>query len=356
MKLREKLRQFDKVRRQKLVWIEKWFYKAISLNRKPEKTSIDKKEIKKILIVRNNKRIGNVLFLIPFVDQTIKIYPDAKIDLILMEPWQGQFFDGLKINKILYSKLRMSGILNFTKTIRTANKENYDLILCPFGSSTDTIISGLISSRNKVSSYDNTRSSIFPNSNQYDEKFTHTAYKPLSILEAMGNKLHFPIKHHITLSSDEKIKGIVDANRLKVNINELNVAFFRGARGKKRLSDATWNNILDRIESVSKVKVNWIEILSKDLDYPLRQSDCRTFYSEDMRHLGSVLRHWDGFICCDTGPLHLADAVGATCIGLFTETNINDFGTLGSNSINIQGLEKLDEKTVFEKLYNWQTI
>lgn len=58
----------------------------------------------------------------------------------------------------------------------------------------------------------------------------------------------------------------------------------------------------------------------------------------------------DGFICCDTGPLHLADAAGANCIGLYTHTSIERYGLLGSNTVNVDGLDNLDAAQILKSL------
>jgi ADP-heptose:LPS heptosyltransferase len=47
-------------------------------------------------------------------------------------------------------------------------------------------------------------------------------------------------------------------------------------------------------------------------------------------------------MCADTGPLHLADAAGAACIGLFTNTNIEHYGCLNDRSVNVTDIKNFD--------------
>ena len=74
-----------------------------------------------------------------------------------------------------------------------------------------------------------------------------------------------------------------------------------------------------------------------------------TFQSSDMRCLAVNLKYLDGFICCDTGSIHLAGA-GATCIGLYTETALKTYGVVGENSMNIDNIYEIDDATIYDKL------
>lgn len=101
--LKNKLRNFDKIRRQRMHLLEELLYRIIKNDSELETQLIPNDQVKRILIMRNNKRIGNVLFIITFVRQARLVYPNAKIDLMLVMPWQGQFFNGLGIDNIYYS-------------------------------------------------------------------------------------------------------------------------------------------------------------------------------------------------------------------------------------------------------------
>lgn len=54
----------------------------------------------------------------------------------------------------------------------------------------------------------------------------------------------------------------------------------------------------------------------------------------------------DGFLCCDTGPLHLADTANVRCYGVYTHTSPVRFGLLTKGSIVIQNLQAFDSATV----------
>jgi ADP-heptose:LPS heptosyltransferase len=349
MTLKNKLRKFDQLRRSKMPALEAAFYRLISNTRNLEKNKLAKERVKRILLIRNNKRIGNIYFLLPFIRQVRAVYPDARIDMMLNEPWQGNVFDNLGINHFYYSYFSFQGIIKFFKMIKELRKTTYDMILLPNTSAGDTIITALLDGRNKVSSYHSERNLICIHSTYVEHPREHAALGPLSVLEGLGHILKEPFPHTLEFSKEELEKGLQVSQALRDNQECLTLSYFRGARGEKLLSVQAWLGILSKFEVATNQKVQWVEILSPDITSPIK-AGVKTFQTSDMRHLASVLKHLDAFICCDTGPLHLADAAGASCIGLYNHTNPNSFGVIGENTINVVDIENLDAQVIGQKL------
>ena len=345
MTLKNKLRMFDQFRRSKTPALEDAFYRLISNTRNSEKNKLEKDKIKHILVIRNNKRIGNIYFLLPFMRQLRAAYPDARIDMMLNEPWQGHVFENLGISQFYYSHFSVQAGFKFLKMMKELRKITYDMIVLPRTSAGDTIITAMLAGRNKVSGYHCRRKFVCVHSTYMEQRRNHAALKPLSVLEGLGNTLVEPLSHHLQFSKVELDKGQQASQALRNNQECLTIAYFRGARGNKLLSQETWLTILSKFEAATKQKIQWVEILSPDITSPLKVG-IKTFKTGDMRHLAAVLKHLDAFICCDTGPLHLADAAGASCIGLYTHTNPNTFGVIGEKSINVVDIENLDTQAI----------
>jgi ADP-heptose:LPS heptosyltransferase len=347
--LKNRLRKFDAARRRKMNGLENLLYRLISntRNAKPDLLPVD--QVKKVLIARNNKRIGNIIFLIPFVRQVRHIYPNAEIHLMLNSSGEA-FFRNMGINKIYYSNFSFDGIAKWFNTIQAANKEHYDVILCPFNSASDSITCAMIESKNKIAPFDSKRSLAFPNAVDISSQRTHAAYSPIALLSGLGYTLATPYNHFFQFSDEELAQGEQQsAQDLNRDNSVLNIAYFRGARGIKLLSNEQWLAILTTFEQQLNRTINWVEILSPDITEPLR-ANTTTFGTADMRALGCYLANFDGFISCDTGPLHLADASNAACIGLFTHTNPDEFGVIGERCINVTDLETLDPSAIGKQL------
>jgi len=238
--------------------------------------------------------------------------------------------------------------MSFVAGVRMANRNNYDLIIAPNNSSSDAITAALISARNKISSYRKHRLPAFPHSPQRRKprRFRHAAYRPLDILVDMGFELN-ELNHNLEFSVEEKEQSAAICSKFQGKA--ITIAFFRGARGKKLLKPEQWERILSIFEDTIDKKIEWVEILSPDIRHSLRE-DTRTFETPSMRVLGSVLLNFDAFICCDTGPLHLADAAGASCIGLYGHTNTKVYGLLGENCYMVEDISRVEVEQINQQL------
>ncbi|CAH1585972.1 glycosyltransferase family 9 protein [Vibrio rotiferianus] len=327
-------RNLDKKRRRLTHRLEPAIARRLNNRSKFVEHLLPNEKVKRIVIVRNNGRIGNMYFLLPFVHQVLRLYPKARVDLVLSFPWQGEVFQNLNINQIYYSHLSLKTIGQSSASIKELTKNSYDLLLAPSPGACDIFVSALIPSQNKVSFKNNKTETVFEHSSVTQSDFYHGAYKPLSILQGLGHELPKQLDHEILFTTEELVDGIKQAHRLSQD-NKLSFAFFRGARGKKQLTDEEWKAILREFERQHDQETHWVEVLSPDVRAPLFPDtdilDCKS-----LRALGATLRYLDGFLCCDTGPLHLADAAGATCYGFYTETCPQRFGLMGRDCYPIK--------------------
>lgn len=348
IRFKNALRNFDRKRRDKMAVLEPTLYRVLRNDRQRESGLLTKNTIKKILIIRNNKRIGNMYFLIPFVKQMRTSYPDAHITLMLNQPWQREVFFNMGIDDFVFSYFSTRGLYSFVRSMKMLRKKTYDLVVQPYSSVEDTMICSMLSAKNKVATFNPRRNAAFTHTFKKNDKRVHAALSCLYLIPLMGNESNLSICHHINLTPKELDDGVVAKKNIYQG-NKLCIAYFRGARGDKYLSNTTWLNILNKFENGSNDNIQWIEILSPDITTSLKIGTL-TFSSNNMRHLASYLKNMDAFICCDTGPLHLADAAGVNCIGLFNKTNSTIFGVLGNNSIHVEDIVNFDAKKILNEI------
>ncbi len=344
--VKDKLRKFDKLRKSKMAKLEGVFHNVIRNNDHCQSQILTTSEVKRILIVRNNTRIGNALFLLPFVRQVRDSFPDAHITLMLHNPFLGQIFDNLGVNEICYSQLSFKHANKTFNLIKKLKKEPFDIIFSPYNSAEDAAICALLPSRNKIGPVSPTRENAFSHTFTNNSAKGHAALNSLYLLPSAGFDSQ-PTQHTLALSEEEQKVGQKEFAKISspghANDVPLYLAYFRGARGEKRLPESYWTNLLERIEQQVERPVEWIEILSPDIPEPLN-NNVQTFSSPNIRHLASFLTNVDAFICCDTGPLHLADAANVPCIGLYNKTCTTTFGLLNKQSICITDIEQFDVK------------
>lgn len=350
--IKNQLRTLDSKRKKKTQSLETWFLKQLSSKKHMEKTLIPASEVKNVLIVRNNIRIGNMFFLLPFINEIENTYPNAKIDLLITEEWQGEIFKNTNINKIHYSKFRFKSFFTFLQKIKTLRQTKYDVSIVPYSSSSDLIISSLLKTRNLVSAKSKRNDIFCSHTFENRKKHKHYALSPLSLLNEISQNEDMNFNPYMNFSQLELLKGEIEFNKLTEQSPKThNVAFFRGARGEKVISDIKWIEMITLIYKYYNRDVNIIEIMSSDIKEPLGVANF-LYENKNLRALASTLKNFDYFICADTGPLHLASSANVNCIGLFTTTNPDKYGTLGESTINIKNMETYDIEKIITKLEN----
>ncbi len=102
--------------------LEQYLYKWINNSAHNQNVLLPKSRVRKILIIRNNKRIGNVYFLVPFVRQVRDLFPNAEITLMLNMEWQGVVFENIGIDHFCYTDLSVKKVFKTFKTIQEQKK------------------------------------------------------------------------------------------------------------------------------------------------------------------------------------------------------------------------------------------
>ena len=98
--------------------------------KKREKYQLKKEDIKSVLLIRQDNRIGNIIFitsLINLIEKELNVKPDV----ILGEKFNGILKNNPHINKLLvYSQKKfLKNPILFFKFIKTMKEKQYDLII-----------------------------------------------------------------------------------------------------------------------------------------------------------------------------------------------------------------------------------
>lgn len=344
---RNLLRRFDQFRRRHTAGFNAWLYGLLGRDKFLCNERLTPEQVKRILVLRNNKRIGNMYFLLPFLSAVRQTYPHADIDLMVIAPSQAKVFEGMSLANIWVSHFAFVSALPLLKTIFKCRQVPYDLLLMPHPSSTDIILGGLIHARNKTSFADPKTSQVYPHSITVDQASPHAALTPLALLEPFATA-KLSVNHLMTFSPDELESAQRERSTL-CHDDQLCVAYFRGARGNKIIADEAWLAIRTKFDANSPRSIAWVEILSPDITAPL-VAGTTTWQSADFRKLGAFLAACDLFICGDTGPLHLADAAGARCVGIFTATSPKHYGCMGKQCWNITDIDDIDAAAIMARI------
>lgn len=321
---------------------------ALILRRNATQDKIDPSELKKILIVRINYRIGNSLFMTPLIHALADTIPDASIDLLVGNSNAKNMLQPMPQVTTVYTaprKLLRSPIAIFRR-VRALNENRYDAIFLPaLGSTSSNAAVLLIKARYKVGFFSPDSWSPVDHAVPVSDKIRHEALKPLQLMQVLtGAKTIDRPQLDIEMSAKEQQRGrkLLSRTFQKHSVpsdSNAVVGVFRGARLQKKIPTKWWRSFVKRLRRENK-DLLVIDILEPGVDQPLSEADASISMS-DLRELGTVLANLNGFVSADTGIMHLATAANVPVLALFNTTDSSRYGPLGDRHtvIHVDGDE-----------------
>ncbi len=303
--------------------------KLLPINPSSEPIQIDK--IKKILLVRINYRIGNILFTTPLINALEKQFPEAQIDIMIGAPFIAPLLEGMpQVHKVYsFPRALLKHPLKVLKLKKELKNNHYDLLITPsLLSTSDSLFSFLVSAKYKVGFYAEDVFVPLTHTIPFPTNIDHEALKPLALMSLFGTKDRHSFAHYmdIRLSQNEK-------NISVVCIPKHSIGIFRDARNEKKIDNVWWMTLVETLKEFDST-LHIIDILNPNNAVPLYEG-MTIILEKDLRVLASKISHLDAFICADTGPMHLASASRTATIALFKMTSPKLYGTLGEKDLSL---------------------
>ena len=317
---------------------------------------INPNKINKILLIRLNYRIGNIIFMTPLIRAIEKNMPHIKIDMLVGAGFTKSIIQDMPNIKNVYDMPRelLKSPIKLYKLINQINKNDYDLIISPInGSISSNIAVYLLKAPIKLGLYEEKKYSSLNRFVNKKEGYEHSALMPLSIMDIFFDETPQYNKYlDIALNNEEKefgknyIQKLLIKNNIKLNKKVIGI--FRDARNDKKIKDEWWIKFINKINDKSK-DIIIIDILNPNETKPLIDN-MLSIKEKNLRTLAKILSAMDNFICADTGPMHLASASFTSVIALFNKTSPTKYGPLGLNDevivINDKSIDEIVDKTI----------
>lgn len=283
---------------------------------------------KRILIVRLD-RIGDVLLSTPVIKALRDAYPDSYI-AFMARPYARDIVEGNPyLNRvIIYDKAGAEkGIFGNLKFINRLRKDKFDIAIILHPTARSHITAFLAGIPERIG-YDRKcgflLTKMIPHTKQYGLK--HEIDYTLDILRYIGvepkdRSLYMPVKK----GSEEKIRKIFAENGMK-EIDNVVVINPGASCPSKRWRPANFVRVADVLAERYNVK---IVIICDDKDKPISDAvsssmkrPCVNLSGQtSVADLASVLRRAKIFISNDSGPVHIACAVGTPVVAIFGRRN-----------------------------------
>ena len=340
----EKSRPWHSALRQKLQGYFFRFLKFVTPAKNAQEVINDK--IESILIVRINYRIGNLLFITPIIQQLQKDFPNAKVDVLIGAGFVAPLFEGFSnVEKIYdFPRKKLKNPIEAWRYIKQLRSKRYDVVLnVNYGSSSDKTATLLANAKYKVGFCQDDSYTPATHCVVKKDNVKHASLKPLELMKAFGKKPDYTLRMDVALSAEEKAKAKQELEKLLPDPKGKVVAIFRNARWEKKIEDSWWESLVKELYA-QDTTLTVIDLLSPDIKEPLE--GMISYEEKNLRKLAAFMANLDGFICADTGPMHLASASGVATVALFSTTDIPSYAPIGAKDTYIKYKEKTHKEVV----------
>ncbi|MCI0405321.1 MAG: glycosyltransferase family 9 protein [candidate division Zixibacteria bacterium] len=286
------------------------------------------KNPKRILVVRSDARLGNLVFSLPFVAALKKKFPQAEISFLV----SAQFAELLKnesgLDVLTFNKKKARNplyVLDLMSRLQTKRFDwCFDLSSPQSPSFTNSFLSGLCRAPVRMA-YRSKYAEAFDNLLFEPDKDSALWSQFLKLLEKVSfGKAEFGAV--FTLTTDEKRK----AAEVYGQSGALRVGIFLGGRGDKRWETEKW---LDAAEQLAgwgcEVFLFYGPEEKCGRSKVVGRSSVRWVEPHPIREFAALLSELDLFAAVDSGPLHLASALNVPVLGVYFSSDPVRFAPMG---------------------------
>lgn len=290
-----------------------------------------------ILIVKLSA-IGDVVHTLPFLEVLRKNYPDARIDWVVEEE-AGQIIMGHPMldhilvsrrktwqKKLTKPRQRTAALKEMIRFIRKLRSHKYDLVVDLHGLFKSGILTGLSKGKRKIGFTGGKEgSSLFLSERPYYVNYNeHALDRYLKTIDYLGCTL-YPWKGDIPVggSDREAIENFILKNRLR---KDRIVAINPMARWKTKLWEPERFSLLaDRVQQDLNGKVVFTgsdqdRVVIDEIVKMMKTTPLDLTGRTSLKALAYLYSKCFLLITTDTGPMHMAAAMGCPVVALFGPT------------------------------------
>ncbi len=334
---------------------------------KIRRENVDLGSIRKILIVRQDDRIGNLILTTPLLSAARKRFPQAQIWYVASKTFHTLFSSSHLVDRILVAKKKQYIFhpLSLVWFIRKIRKERFDLAFDASDennfSFNNTYLVYLSRALYRIG-YQKPESHLFLNLEVVpSDKNKHASEMQLDLLRYLVSdlssaELSFEIdpKRNVEIEKYLKEHGVEPGDFL--------VGMHIGGRGEKRWQVENFQRLADWITDSFDAKVIFLwgpeeKDVIKQIHPKGKQIISELF---PLPALSALIKRCNLIVSPDTGAMHLSAAVGTPTLALFLNSEPIKYGPRGEIHRIVQstnGAISLESvKIVFQEMIQSQTL
>jgi len=284
--------------------------------------------MKKVLLIALHA-LGDMVLLTPTIYNLKKHFAQAEIHLLIREGQQDIFSHNPYISGILtldkkgMALASLKGKIGYYHSlIGKIRKEGFDLVIDAFSGSTSAILGFLSGARIRLGEdrRDRVRGYLYNIRVAIPWRIEHVMDKTLYLLNGMGVQT----EHHLPelyVSSEEQVAARQVLHNLGYDSSQRLVGMFPDAGWYKKCWPLErFAEVSDRLYEEKRASTLFVcekETILNEIARLARHKPYLVYTKGGLRRLCAMISLCDVFISNDSGPMHIASALGVPTIGLF---------------------------------------
>ena len=317
--------------------ILKMFLKPVPVQ--PEE--FDAESISKILVIRQDSRLGNLVLMTPLIRGLKTAFPDAELDVLISEGYEEVLSHNPYIDHTIVFEKRKARLLPwlYPLFIKRLRRTEYDIAIDVsngYHFSLNNMLLTSLSGADYRIGYNRNDAQAFLNLLiQLPPPDMHMADAMLGLVKYISPDAHeFPTAFFL---NDEDC-SFADEWLKSHGITELDSFFVihPGGKGKKRWNEKNFAGLIGRINADIGLKIVVIggiaehDTLNKIRD--LSKGSFEALENVTVGQMAAIIDRSNLFISGDTGPIHISSALGRPTIGIFISSDFRVYGPRGENA------------------------
>ncbi|QEG20896.1 glycosyltransferase family 9 protein [Mariniblastus fucicola] len=287
----------------------------------------------KILITRLS-HIGDCVLTLPMVNRIKDRFPDSVISWAIESPTQKLLAGHDSVDEfIVVPKAWMKKPANWRELRRQFIQRDFDIAIDPQGITKSAMLAWISGAKTRIGIKGQWGRELSPwlNNRLVETQATHLADRSMELLGAIEGfgepagpaSFKFPLPE----TAISFCKSFLD----QVQLKRFSIINPGASWASKRWNNERFGSVgswLFRHQGLRSV-LTWAGAEEKAMAEEIAAFDPDAFAiapSTDLPQLAAMLSLADLFVGCDTGPLHIAAAVGTPCVGLYGTTRPQDSG------------------------------
>jgi len=309
-----------------------FIFKIIIRSEELSTAEIIPENVKRILIVHQDRRIGNFILSTPLIEATNNVFSNASIDILAAKNLRVLCDDNPYLNSVYVFNHKgfIKNPFNLFKLISLLRKNNYDLAIESSNPAGTSFLNGWITYLSKAKyriGFAGGSGANFTNVHVTPDKAKHYHLMKQDLVNSFS-KEKYRLKPKIFADKREtELQKNTLRNKFNLKESENIIGLWIGARAKKKWSIENFKTLYQKIKSETNLFPFLLFGIEEEIDFQsINKTAYNSFRFDDLNRVKTFISSCNVFICGDTGPLHFSFALGVPTIGIFLQDNYRTYG------------------------------